>query len=71
MEYSEYGRSPLDNYSTGELQAEIERRKAVENRRKAIEEAVDDISENIDNATLVKKTDYLHANYYEIEVRKL
>ena len=71
MEYSEYGRSPLDNYTTGELQAEIDRRRADEGERKLIEKAAADITENIDNASLIKKTEYLHANFYEIMVRKL
>ena len=69
--YGEYGRKPLDDYSTGELQAEIDRRQADEGERKLIEKAVDGITENIDNASLIKKTEYLHANFYEIMVRKL
>lgn len=71
MEYEAYGKNSLDNYTTGELQAEIERRRADEGERKLIEKAVDDIAENIDNASLIKKTEYLHANFYEIMVRKL
>lgn len=69
--YGEYGRKPLDDYSTGELQAEIDRRQAEEVARKLVEEAIEDIRDNIDNATLIKKNEYLHANYYEFEVRKL
>ena len=69
--YGEYGRKPLDDYSTGELQAEIDRRQAKEDARKIVEEAIEDIRDNIDNATLIKKSEYLHANYYEFEVRKL
>lgn len=69
--YGEYGRKPLDDYSTGELQAEIDRRQAEEDARKIVEQAIEDIRDNIDNATLIKKSEYLHVNYYEFEVRKL
>ena len=69
--YGEYGRKPLDDYSTGELQAEIDRRQAEEDARKLVEEAFEDIRDNIDNATLIKKSEYLHSNYYEFEVHKL
>ena len=69
--YGEYGRKPLDDYSTGELQAEIDRRQAEEDARKLVEEAFEDIRDNIDNATLIKKSEYLYNDYYEFEVRKL
>src|SRR5690625_1892965 len=70
-EYSEYGRKPLDDYSTGELQAEVDRRQAKEDARKIVEEAIEDIRDNIDNTTLIKKSEYLNIDYYEFEVRKL
>ena len=71
VNHSEYGRNPLDDYSTGELQAEIDRRQAKEDARKIVEEAIEDIRDNIDNTTLIKKSEYLNIDYYEFEVRKL
>lgn len=69
--HSEYGRSSLDNYSTGELQAEIDRRLAEEDRLTAVEKAVADISENIDRAKIVNTYEYLSKTIYTIEVRTL
>ena len=68
--YGEYGRKPLDDYSTGELQAEIDRRQEKEDARKLVKEAIEDIRDNIDNATLIKKSEYLNIDHYEFEVRK-
>ena len=70
-EYGEYGLKSLDDYSTGELQAEIDRRQAKEDARKIVEEAIEDIRDNIDNTSLNVMSETLHANYYEFEVRKL
>lgn len=71
VRYSEYGRKPLDNYSTAELQAEIDRRLAEEDRITEVEKAVADISENIDKAQLIKTHEYLSKTIYTIEVRTL
>ena len=71
VRYSEYGRNPLDNYSTGELQAEIDRRLAEEDLLTAVEKAVADISENINKAKLIKSHEYLSKTIYTIEVRTL
>jgi len=69
--YGEYGRKPLDDYSTGELQAEIDRRLSEEDRLTAVEKAVADISENIDKAKIVNTHEYLSKTIYTIEVRTL
>ncbi len=69
--HSEYGRKPLDNYSTSELQAEIERRQIKEDNRKEVEKAMSDMQINLDQTKMLKKTEHLHKTIYEIEVRTL
>lgn len=71
VEYSEYGRKPLDNYSTSELQVEIDRRLVEEDRLTAVGKAVAVISENIDKAKIVNTHEYLTKTIYTIEVRTL
>lgn len=66
--HSEYGRKSLDNYSTAELQAEVERRERKDRIRRNLDQALEFIANRKSKAEVIERRVYGSKRIYTIEV---